>query len=131
MSKVRGIVHLEGPWAKNASRRIADNACRRVWTFNYMNATSSSVLVRPRPCMYVCVRANTCAFVHIRLRPCPYVCVRACTSASVPILWDLSERTRTHVNERTQAIGGRIYGREKNTRYAAGGREKNTRYAAG
>ena len=32
------IVHLKGPWAKNASRRIADNACRRVWTFNYMNA---------------------------------------------------------------------------------------------
>ena len=58
--------------------------------------------------------------------------VHARTRTDADVLWDLSERTCTHVNERTQAIGGRIYGREKNTRAVRGGQaRKNTRYAAG
>ena len=46
--------------------------------------------------------------------------VQARTRTDADVLWDLSEWTRMHVNERTQALGGRIYEREKNTRYEAG-----------
>ena len=71
------------------------------------------------------VWARTQTYMHERTRMGTDADVHARTRTDADVLWDLSERTRTHVNERTQAIGGRIYGREKNTRYAAGGREKN------
>ena len=87
------------------------------------------------------VHARTHTYGHGRRRMGTDADVHARTRTDADVLWDLSERimglwdlsewTRTHVNERTQAIGGRIYGREKNTRYAAGGREKNTQNAAG
>ena len=58
--------------------------------------------------------------------------VHARTRTDADVLWDLSEWTRTHVNERTQALGGRTG--EKNTRYVAGyiqclGSQKNANAA--
>ena len=79
------------------------------------------VWARMQTYMHERTRMGTDADVHARTR----------TDADADVLWDLSERTHTHVNERTQGRARRTYGREKNTRYAAGGREKNTQYAAG
>ena len=53
------------------------------------------------------VHARTHTYGHGRRRT-----VHARTRTDADVLRDLSEWTRTHVNERTQALGGRIYGRE-------------------
>ena len=44
--------------------------------------------------------------------------VHARMRTDADVLWDLSERMRTHVNECTQELGGRMG--EKNTLYVAG-----------
>ena len=77
------------------------------------------------------VWARTQTYMHERTRMGTDADVHARTRTDADVLWDLSERTHTHVNERTQGHARRTYGREKNTRYAAGRREKNTQYAAG
>ena len=75
------------------------------------------------------VWARTQTYMHERTRMGTDADVHARTRTDADVLWDLSARTRTHVNEHTQALGGRIYGRaviktlsEKKTRgiYAAG-----------
>ena len=55
---------------------------------------------------------GTDADVHARTHTYGHRHRRTRTDADV--LWDLRERTRTHVNERTQALGGRMG--EKKTR---------------
>ena len=114
-------MQLEGPRAKNASRRIADNACKRVWTFNYMNANErrrTHTHERGRKGMVADIWARTQTYMHERTRMGTDADVHAHTRTDADVLWDLSERTRTHVNERTQALCGRKG--EKNMRYAAG-----------
>ena len=68
--------------------------------------TDVDVWARTQTYMHERTRMGTDADVHARMR------------TDVDVLWDLSERTRTHVNERTQALGGRTG--KKNTRYAEG-----------
>ena len=62
--------------------------CSRACTSVHLNPIirprpSTSVLVRLRPCPYVCVRACMSVSVPIRLRPCPCICVRVRASAFV------------------------------------------------
>ena len=64
------------------------------------------------------VWARTQTYMHERTRMGTDADIHARTRTDADVLWDLSERTRTHVNERTQALGGRTS--EKNTQYAAG-----------
>ena len=64
------------------------------------------------------VWARTQTYMHERTRMGTDTDVRGQTRTDAGVLWDLSERTRTHVNKRTQVLGGRTG--EKNTRYAAG-----------
>ena len=64
------------------------------------------------------VWARTQTYMHERTRMGTDADVHARTRTDADVLWDLSERTRTHVNERIQALGGRTG--EKKTRYAAG-----------
>ena len=68
--------------------------------------TDADVWARMQTYMHKCTRMGTDADVHARTR------------MDADVLWDLSERTRTHVNECTQTLGGRTG--EKKTRYAAG-----------
>ena len=70
------------------------------------------------------VWARTQTYMHERTRMGTDADVHARTRTDADVLWDLSERTRTDVNERTQVRARWTYGREKNRRYAAGGREK-------
>ena len=56
--------------------------------------------------------------MHERTRMGTDADVHARTRTDADVFWDLSEWTRTHVNERTQALGGHTG--EKNTRYGAG-----------
>ena len=64
-------------------------------------------------------RAWTQTYMHERTRMGTDADVHACMGTDADILWDyISERMRTHVNERTQALSGRTG--EKNTRYVAG-----------
>ena len=53
------------------------------------------------------VWACTQTYMHERTRIGTDADVHARTRTDADVLWDLSERTRTHVNERTQALGGR------------------------
>ena len=64
------------------------------------------------------VWARTQTYMHERTRMGTDADVHARTRTDVDVLWDLSEQTRTHMNERTLALGGRTG--EKNTRYVAG-----------
>ena len=53
------------------------------------------------------VRARTQTYMHERTRMGTDADVHARTRTDADILWDLSKRTRTHMNERTQALGRR------------------------
>ena len=73
---------------KNASRRITDNACRRVWTFNYMKANE-----RRRTHTHERRRKGTNADVHARTHTYGHGSRRTCMNAH---LW---ARTQTYMNE--------------------------------
>ena len=73
-----------------------------------MNAdarTRTNADARARMQTYGHGRRRTCTNAHVRMGTDADVHARSRTDADV--LWDLSERMRTHVNERTQALGGR------------------------
>ena len=53
------------------------------------------------------VWARTQTYMHERTRISTDVDVHARTRTDADVLWDLSERTRTHVNKRTQTLDGR------------------------
>ena len=74
---------------KNASRSITDNACRRVWTFNFMNANECRRMhthERRRKSTDADIWARTQTYGHGRRR--------TCTNAHV---W-----ARTYMHERTR-----------------------------
>ena len=91
---------------KNAVRRITDNACRRVWTFNYMNANERRrTHARTQTYGHGCRRMGTDADVwartqhaHARTQMYGHGCRRMGTDADV---WARMQ----HAHARTQMYG--------------------------